>query len=327
MHARLNLRRLFGDALRTNLSATEKRIGESQAKLVEQLVSLQTQLAMLNGQVQVLTAQVPEQRFGTGTYLGDNLVLAAHPAGLQMMLDSTCRTVAPYVVAGSYERDLITLWSRLVSPGDLVLEIGANQGYHTLALALAVGPTGRVVAYEPTPRTARVLELNVVMTGMTGRVSTTRAAVSDSDGQARFRALTELPAGNRLVTSDGDWTDELPGEFIDVDVHSAATVLGGLARVPNVIKIDAEGHEIPILRALLEVLPDDQLPVFVVEVIPGTMEPHGGLEAFLQLAVDSGLHILAFQNRAEPTEVDTAYLRDCGWEDVLLVPDGFELRA
>ena len=49
-----------------------------------------------------------------------------------------------------YERQTKAALRRLVSPGSLVLDIGANIGAHTLHLASLVGPTGRVMAFEPT---------------------------------------------------------------------------------------------------------------------------------------------------------------------------------
>jgi FkbM family methyltransferase len=53
---------------------------------------------------------------------------------------------------------------KLVSPGTLVLDIGANIGAHTLHLAHLVGPNGRVLAFEPTDyafrKFSRNLELN-----------------------------------------------------------------------------------------------------------------------------------------------------------------------
>ena len=55
----------------------------------------------------------------------------------------------------------------LVSPGDWVLDIGANVGHYTLELARLVGPQGRVIAFEPVPETFSVLAANVECRGRT----------------------------------------------------------------------------------------------------------------------------------------------------------------
>jgi FkbM family methyltransferase len=47
---------------------------------------------------------------------------------------------------------------RFVRPGDVVFDIGANMGLHTMMLAQLVGPQGRVVAFEPNSELLPMLE-------------------------------------------------------------------------------------------------------------------------------------------------------------------------
>jgi FkbM family methyltransferase len=51
---------------------------------------------------------------------------------------------------GSFERDMLRVYSKLLKPGSHVLDIGANIGAHTLPLAKLVGNDGVVVAIEAT---------------------------------------------------------------------------------------------------------------------------------------------------------------------------------
>src|SRR6187399_2260536 len=51
---------------------------------------------------------------------------------------------------GAFERGTQRVFRRSIRRGDVVLDIGANIGAHTLRLAEAVGPTGKVLAVEPT---------------------------------------------------------------------------------------------------------------------------------------------------------------------------------
>ena len=60
--------------------------------------------------------------------------------------------------ASLYESSYLRLLPSLVRPGTDAVDVGANVGAYTHALARAVGPTGRVFAFEPLPAVAAVLE-------------------------------------------------------------------------------------------------------------------------------------------------------------------------
>src|SRR4051794_24641093 len=53
---------------------------------------------------------------------------------------------------GNFEPSTVDFAVRALRSGDVFLDVGANVGYFTLAAARAVGPAGRVVAFEPLPR-------------------------------------------------------------------------------------------------------------------------------------------------------------------------------
>ena len=50
---------------------------------------------------------------------------------------------------GEFAGDEVDSILALARPGDHVLDLGANIGFHTLALARTIGPEGRVTAVEP----------------------------------------------------------------------------------------------------------------------------------------------------------------------------------
>jgi len=61
---------------------------------------------------------------------------------------------------GVYERLTFAAWKRLIKPGFVVLDIGANIGVHTLPIASLVGEQGRVIAFEPTKYAFQKLKIN-----------------------------------------------------------------------------------------------------------------------------------------------------------------------
>ena len=50
---------------------------------------------------------------------------------------------------GEFSEGECDVFRQLIQPGWTVLELGANIGSHTVFLAKRVGPSGRVVAFEP----------------------------------------------------------------------------------------------------------------------------------------------------------------------------------
>src|SRR5262245_27460113 len=53
---------------------------------------------------------------------------------------------------GSYEPSKMGLAAQCVRSGDTVFDIGAHVGIYTLLFSDRVGPTGRVIAFEPAPQ-------------------------------------------------------------------------------------------------------------------------------------------------------------------------------
>lgn len=60
-----------------------------------------------------------------------------------------------------YEEDLTRTLLHLLKPGENFFDVGAHFGYASLLAAELVGPHGKVVAFEPTPRTRMVLTENL----------------------------------------------------------------------------------------------------------------------------------------------------------------------
>ena len=258
-------------------------------------------------------------------YIGRDRVLIRHQLGFPMVLDGECLTVTPYVLNGGYEHDLTRLWRELVDEGDTVLDIGANQGLHTIALAHRVGRTGHVWAFEPHPRTVEVLRENITLNGLLGRITVIQAAATDGDGSRSFKAFSHRSGGSHLARDEERWTDALEGDTIEVKALDIGAFAAALSEAPTLVKIDAEGEDLTILRRLLPSLPRSSERVYVMELLAGDEDGPAELTSFLELLAEYDLQPFAFQGRERPEPVGREYLRGVVWEDVLLAhPDRFE---
>jgi FkbM family methyltransferase len=89
-----------------------------------------------------------------------------------------------------------------LTPGDCVIDAGANVGAFTLLAANAVGPGGRVLAFEPIPATFRVLKRNA---GRFGDIIQPHCeGLSERPGHVRFNYYPNYPVMSSMYMSDRD---------------------------------------------------------------------------------------------------------------------------
>ena len=62
---------------------------------------------------------------------------------------------------GVWEKHILDVMQRTIKPGDTVLDVGANIGFHTIHCSRWVGPNGTVMAFEPDPANVALLEHNL----------------------------------------------------------------------------------------------------------------------------------------------------------------------
>ncbi len=148
---------------------------------------------------------------------------------------------------GEWTEGEMDLLRPVIRPGDLVLDIGANIGTHTLAFANLVGPTGAVVAFEPQPTVFNILAANLALNNA-DQVRAFNAAVGAGVGGAGGgliqvpRTAPDRPAnfGDLHLRWDapGAATDAVPLMAIDALELQAC----------KLIKVDVQGMEAEVLR-------------------------------------------------------------------------------
>lgn len=154
----------------------------------------------------------------------------------------------------SRTRGMKVILGHLVRPGDHVLDVGANIGRITHALARRVGPGGRVFAFEPTPVARRVLEALVSLRGLR-HVTVIPGAVGAQDGHLKLviPLMDNWKPMHQITHALVDGAEE--GQHLEVPVHRLDRYWEDLGK-PDLafIKCDTEGHELFVLqgaRALL----------------------------------------------------------------------------
>ena len=146
-----------------------------------------------------------------------------------------------------YEQRVQAVYESVLQSGDHAIDVGAHVGRHTIPIAQAVAPTGKVIAIEPLPACRKGLakciathypQLQEVVTRMP-------YALSDYEGNARF-----------VVAKDALWFSGLEERVYDVPTRtrrikvSVKTLDALFLTLPALryIKIDAEGGEFHIVK-------------------------------------------------------------------------------
>ena len=74
-------------------------------------------------------------------YLGDHTAVTFLGNGQRIFVDTRSMDVGIHLLTlGEWEQTDMALFGKMLAPGDVVLDIGANHGVYALHAALAVGP-------------------------------------------------------------------------------------------------------------------------------------------------------------------------------------------
>lgn len=149
-------------------------------------------------------------------------------------------------LTGAWEPHVASLLRRLLRPGMLVAEGGANVGCHTLVMAEALGARGRLHAFEPLPDFRPLLEQTLVANRLADRVVLHEAALLD-----RVRPIellldpTMLGSGHLAMVHASDrYSRRVAAQATTLDVALAAQG----DRPLDLIRLDIEGSEALALR-------------------------------------------------------------------------------
>ena len=157
--------------------------------------------------------------------------------------DSVAREVC---FTGCYEPQETQIASRVLRPGDVFVDVGANWGYFTLAAAHWVGAAGRVIAFEPEPRLFELLTTNLALNRIQS-VRPRQLAVAAGRGTLRFAAF-RADGGNWGVsrsvqsTAPADFECRTAALDDELDAEQVGTV--------QLTKIDVEGGEADVLLGM-----------------------------------------------------------------------------
>jgi FkbM family methyltransferase len=180
--------------------------------------------------------------------------------GATLAVDPTKTIGRCILTTGVYDLAVSEALARLISPGDTVVDAGANVGYMTVLAGTAAGPTGRVVAWEPHPAMFRLLERNVDALGGRAAIDVRNAALGAAPGTAELISPPHMGSNDGVsfigTPQASDVSTTVAVETIDAVMGTAPIAL---------MKIDVEGFEREVLAGASQALSAKRIRHIVFE--------------------------------------------------------------
>ena len=248
----------------------------------------------------------------------------AHLDGYRLLARPDDLAVGRHVLDGVYEPEVIAVFSALLRPGMNVIDIGANIGVFAMLAASRVGPDGSVLAVEPNPRNARMIEASRRLNGFTN-VTVLQAAAGRETGMLGIN--TSFSNGTTAAIEDG----------LELSAESVACValdrMVDRTRPIGLMKIDVEGAEFNALLGCAGLIRRDR-PAIIFEFSPGALPSISGVDGpgLLRWLVAEGYGFDVIHRDAVPTPVGQDWAavmrayetRGQDHIDVLAQPLGFQ---
>src|SRR5688572_17563180 len=156
------------------------------------------------------------------------------------------------------------MFRRLIRPGDVVFDIGANIGLYA-RIMMQRFQAGRIIAFEPMAENFELLETNVRLGKLEDRITHVRMALSDVQGEEELQ-IDDMSSGTAVLSSVSEGKASaarqefgLPPQVERVKVARLDDLLQPppaekILPVPHFMKIDTEGAEVKVLRGAMEML-------------------------------------------------------------------------
>ena len=163
---------------------------------------------------------------------------------------------------GTYEELEAKIMEEKIETGNIVVDIGANIGLHTLNMARIVGNTGQVFAFEPDPSNFEILKKNVKINNYKN-IILEQKAVGDKHGRATLYQ-SDNPINHRIFPQIERATNQVQVELTNLDNYFDSDMIDKI----NFIKIDVEGMEFGVLKGMKNILKNNKKIKILFEFVP-----------------------------------------------------------
>lgn len=199
--------------------------------------------------------------------------------GLEWTINGVrCRIDPRYraVMHPEYDSVIADYLRSRIRPGQVCVDVGANIGAWVIQFANAVGPNGRVIAFEPNPTARKALTRHIELNNLGSIVQVVPAAVGSSNGSVEFFAagadgMSRVGEANPLIV---DTAIPITVSMVTLDQWCSENRV-----TPNWLFIDVEGFEAHAIAGATELIRSAGLQLEIILEMHPTLWQASGTSA------------------------------------------------
>ncbi len=233
------------------------------------------------------------------SYIGNNTILCRVLTKYLCYLDARDVGIMPHLSMNGYWEFWITqAMIRAIDPGYHCIDVGANHGYYSLIMSDLIGSTGKLIAVEPTPKLAKLLERTLDLNGFRDRTTVLQQAITNRTGETINLFIPDGYGMNATIFNESSST----GENIKVQTTTIDDLVRDWSKV-DFIKIDAEGAEEVIWNGMQETISRHKKLTIMMEI---NCSRYQNPQKFLESIVNSGfmLKYIDFNSEVKNLTID-----------------------
>ena len=183
-----------------------------------------------------------------------------------------------------------------LKPDDVVYDIGASIGIHSILMAKKVGKSGKIFAFEPESQSFESLQFNIKLNDLSNVITIQIALGNEIAESAIYSSGTtaDFSLISGFEKKGGQKIRVVPGDILVRDKNLP---------LPNIVKIDVEGYEFYVIQGLQMTLSSETCQMVCCEIHP-TMLPSGiTADNVIDLLRSYGFNRIESQQRGETFHV------------------------
>jgi len=199
-------------------------------------------------------------------YLGNNKAVCRVLGKYKIYVDTRDIGITPHLVMdGFWETWLTQSISRIIKPGDICIDIGANYGYYSLLMSTLTGKGGRTIAVEPNPYVFGLLEATSSV--HSSCIEPVQVALSNVSGHTTL-IIPDNFYGDASIVQRKD-KPRVARSRVDVKTQTLDELAIEL-ELPRIdlIKMDVEGAEPRVFSGMTEIMAKNRELRIMVEYSP-----------------------------------------------------------